>query len=286
MDEFWQSIEQYLTLDKALGFIRGTAILIVGLVLARIISRATVRLFGEHLETTQSLLLRRVLFYGVAGLFGVAALHEFGFNLSVVLGAAGVLSVAVGIASQTSASNLVSGLFLIGERAFSIGDVIQVGATTGEVLSIDLLSVKLRTFDNLYVRIPNETLIKSEVRTLTKFPIRRLDLHFGIAYKEDIDRVQDLLLELGEKNPLCLADPKPLFLVIGFGESSVDLQFSPWALRENFVELRNSLQREIKQAFDEVGIEIPYPHRMVITASESSTATPPEGAGKTEESTS
>ena len=179
----------------------------------------------------------------------------------MLLGAAGVLSVAIGFASQTSASNLVSGLFLIGERPFGVGDVIQVSGTSGEVLSIDLLSVKLRTFDNVFVRIPNETLIKTEVRTLTRFPIRRVDLQISIGYSEDVERVRDLLYELAERNPLCLDEPKPLFLVVGYGDSAVQLQFSPWTLRENLVEVKSAIQHEIKRAFEQHGIEIPFPQR-------------------------
>jgi len=268
MNDWIEQLQQLATLQKGLVFARAALVLIVGFCIARFASRAVERLIRDRVEIGHQVLIRRLVFYTIVSLFAVATLHELGFNLSVLLGAAGVLSVAIGFASQTSASNLVSGLFLIGEGAFSIGDVIQVGGTTGEVLSIDLLSVKLRTFDNLYVRIPNETLVKSEVRTLTKFPIRRLDLKIGIAYREDIDRVHQVLLRVGEQNPLCLDEPTPLFLVLGFGDSSVDLQFSPWALKENFVELRNTIQREIKEAFDEEEIEIPYPHRAVIAASD------------------
>jgi small-conductance mechanosensitive channel len=92
--------------------------------------------------------------------------------------------VAIGFASQTSASNLISRLFLMIERPFSIADVIRVGNTTGEFISIDLLSVKLRNVDSFFVRIPNETMIKNEVTRLTKFPVRPADLKVGIAYKD------------------------------------------------------------------------------------------------------
>ncbi|MFT6270035.1 MAG: small-conductance mechanosensitive channel [Alphaproteobacteria bacterium] len=126
-------------------------------------------------------------------------MKELGFDLSVVLGAAGIFSVAIGFASQTSASNLISGLFLMMERPFSVGDIIRVESTTGEVISIDLLSVKIRTFDNLFVRIPNESRIKTQVTTLTRFPIRRADLQIGIAYKEDIERVKEILNNVATK---------------------------------------------------------------------------------------
>ncbi|HKJ87434.1 MAG TPA: mechanosensitive ion channel family protein, partial [Gammaproteobacteria bacterium] len=159
-----------------------------------------------------------------------------------------------------SASNIISGLFLIGEQPFAVGDIIRVGEHTGEVLAVDLLSVKLRTFDNLYVRIPNETMIKSEVTNLTQFPIRRLDVKLQVAYKEDVDRVREVLEGVAARNPLCLEEPAPLFLFLGFGDSGLDLQFSVWGARERYLELRNSVHRDIKTALDGAGIEIPFPH--------------------------
>lgn len=239
---------------------KATIILIVGYLLAKIASTAVTRFNIANLSTHGQTQLKRAVFYVIFILMLVSALRELGFDLSVVLGAAGILSVAIGFASQTSASNLISGIFLMMERPFSIGDVIRVESTTGEVISIDLLSVKLRTFDNLFVRIPNESMIKTQVTTLTKFPIRRADLQVGIAYKEDIERVKEVLLNIADTSPLCLDEPTPLFIVLGFGTSSVDIQFSVWAKRENFLILKNTMYQEIKKAFDEQGIEIPFPH--------------------------
>ena len=138
------------------------------------------------------------------GLFIFTALKQLGFDLGILLGAAGILSVAIGFASQTSAANIISGLFVVGERSVSVGDVIQVSTFTGEVLSIDWLSIKLRTFDNLYVRIPNEAFIKSEVTNLSKFPVRRVDLQVSIALREDIGHARSVLLQVAEDNVLCL----------------------------------------------------------------------------------
>ena len=177
------------------------------------------------------------------------------------------MSVAIGFASQTSASNIISGLFLVSERPFSIGDLIRVGSTTGEVTSIDLLSVKLRTFDNLFVRIPNETLIKSEVTTLTRFPIRRIDLAIGVAYKENIEHVRKVMERVADANPICLDEPKPAFIFKGFGDSSLDMQFSVWVKREKFSELKNAIYEDIKEAFDAEGIEIPFPHQSLYAGS-------------------
>ncbi len=260
-----QAVIDVMTGDHAMMWLRAGMLLLLGFLLASLVSRLVVRAARQHLTVHHVQLLRRLIYYVLLALFVASALRELGFNLAVLIGAAGVLTVAIGFASQTSISNLVSGLFLIGEKPFAVGDIIQVSGTTGEVLSIDALSVKLRTFDNLFVRIPNETLIKSEVTTLSRFPIRRLDIKVGVAYKEDVVRVREVLLTVAERNPRCLDDPPPLFLFLGYGDSSLDLQFSVWAKREFFLELRNSMHMDIKKAFDEAGIEIPFPHRTIYT---------------------
>ncbi|MCW9013137.1 MAG: mechanosensitive ion channel family protein [Gammaproteobacteria bacterium] len=267
MNEFWADIVTFLSSEKIWNMTRAFILVIVGAAVAKLISLTLTKAAGEKLDSHGLMLLKRGSYYLIFVLFLFSALRELGFNLSVLLGAAGVLTVAVGFASQTSASNLISGLFLVAERPFTVGDVIRVGTTTGEVLSIDLLSVKLRTFDNLFVRIPNESLIKSEVTTVTRFPIRRLDIMVGVAYKEDLKNVRRVLAEVAEKNPLCLEEPKPLYIFQGFGDSSLDIQYSVWAKRENFLELKNSIHEEIKNAFDEQDIEIPFPHRTIYTGS-------------------
>ncbi len=260
-------LDSLLSSGKLTEISIGITIVLAGWLIARLLSGAFVRAMQHRLTPHQLLLGRRTIFYVLLILFTLTGLREMGFKLSVLLGAAGVLSVAIGFASQTSASNLISGLFLIGEGTFSIGDFIRVGQTEGEVLSIDLLSVKLRTPDNLFVRIPNEQLIKSEVITLTRFPIRRLNLPIGIAYKEDIGKVRAVLLRVAKENPLCLVEPEPSIIVQGFGASSVDLMFYVWTRRENFMKMRDSMQEAIKRAFDETGIEIPFPQVSVHAGS-------------------
>ncbi|WP_018946114.1 mechanosensitive ion channel family protein [Thioalkalivibrio sp. AKL17] len=252
---------ELITTEAVLAWVRAASYLGVGLLLARLVSRTLIRIAGRHLDAQQAMLVRRIGFYLVLVLAVVSALRELGFDLTVLLGAAGILTVAIGFASQTSASNLISGLFLIGERPFAVGDVIRVGDVTGEVLSIDMLSVKLRTFDNLMVRVPNESLVKSQLTNLTRFPIRRLDMQIGVAYREDINRVRETLMDVADREPLCLEEPRPLFIFLEFGDSALKLQFSVWAKRENFLELRNRMHPAVKEAFDRAGIDIPFPQR-------------------------
>lgn len=264
---FMPSLDAFLNGPQLVAIVQAIVKVAVGLLLARLASRGVARLFASPADKHRELLLRRVTFYGILGLFVASALMDLGFDLSILLGAAGILTVALGFASQTSASNVISGLFLLGEKPFAVGDIIRVGGTVGEVLSVDLLSVKLRTFDNLFVRLPNETMIKSEITNLSRFPIRRYDLQVGVAYKEDLDAVRSVLHAVAESNPLCLAEPKPLVLFQGYGESSLNVQFSVWAKTENYLDLRNSIPTEVKNAFDANDIEIPFPHRSLYPGS-------------------
>ena len=251
----------------AFDWVRAAVVLVLGLGASRIVAYRAGAYAREHLSPQTSMLLRRGVLYLGALITLTFALHQLNFSLAVVLGAAGVLTVALGFASQTSASNIISGLFLLGERPFSVGDVIQIGSTTGEVLSIDLLAIHLRTFDNIFVRIPNESVIKSEVRTLSRFPIRRYDMQLGVAYREDLERVREVLMDVADRLPICLEEPAPLIIFQGFGDSSVNLQFSVWAARENYLELRNTIAADVKQRFDAEGIEIPFPHRSLYAGS-------------------
>lgn len=268
MEDLLPTLQEAVTNPAVLyRLLKAVVLFVIAFPVAWLASRALVRLFIHEHIVHWTPIVRRFSFYAVLGLFVTMALSELGVNLGVLLGAAGILTVALGFASQTSASNVISGLFLLGERPFSPGDIIRIGETTGEVLSIDLLSAKLRTFDNLYVRVPNETLVKSQIINLSRFPIRRVDLQIGVAYKEDIERVREVLLGVAERNPLCLQEPTPLLIFQGFAESALSLQFSVWARRENFLDLKYSIQAEIKEAFDEHAIEIPFPHRTLYAGS-------------------
>ncbi|MBT8446054.1 MAG: mechanosensitive ion channel family protein [Gammaproteobacteria bacterium] len=266
-NETLSSLYQFLTNPLATSGLRAAVLLVAGFVLARLLSRVVAHALEERLDAHQHILARRIIFYTVLGLFVTMTLRELGFSLHVLMGAAGLFTVAIGFASQTSVSNLISGMFLLAERPFRVGDVIRIGETSGEVIGIDMLSIKLRTFDNLFVRIPNEQVIKTQLTTMTRFPIRRYDLQVGVAYKEDLANVRKVLLEVADANPLCLHEPQPLLIFQGFADSALSIQFSVWALRENFLELRNTMAEDIKAAFDAAGIEIPFPHRTLYSGS-------------------
>ncbi len=283
MSEVLNYINVFLANVNVHHYFRALLLIAAGFFFAKIISRYVFKLTTNLLAVQAHILLRRAVYYGILLVFFMSALLEMGFNLSVLLGAAGVFSVAIGFASQTSASNLISGLFLMAEKPFTVGDVIKVDNMTGEVLSIDMLSVKIRTYDNLYVRLPNESLIKSKCTTITRFPIRRQDMMIGVAYKEDLQKVKRVLFEVAARNPICLEEPKPIYVFKGYGESSLEIQFSVWAAKENFLEMKNSMYEQVKEAFDRENIEIPFPHRTLYTGAETAPFPVDVSAGKASE---
>jgi small-conductance mechanosensitive channel len=250
--------------------LRVAVFVIGGLLLLYAVSFAVARVLRDVQSTHFALLMRKLIFYLGSVIIIISVLLELGFDLTGLLATAGIATLAIGFAAQTSLSNLISGLFLIGEKPFRIGDLVRVSEVLGVVESIDLLSIKIRTLDNLFVRIPNESMIKNPVTNITRYPIRRMDLDIGVAYKEDVGRIMEILKELAAANPFVLDDPQPLILFNDFGESALKFRFGLWFEKSNFLKLRNSIMREIKERFDREGIEIPFPHITLYSGSATS----------------
>lgn len=262
-----QNLSQFFSGERIAALIRFGFLVIFGLPSVYVLSKWVRGYIAKRYSAQRGMVAGKLVYYIGFFIIAFSIFNELGFQLTPLLGAAGVVGLAVGFASQTSVSNIISGLFLIAEQPFVVNDVVKVGDTTGQVLSIDMLSVKLRTFDNRFVRIPNETIVKSEVINVTYFPIRRLDLNIGVAYKENIGRVRELLLEVARQNPLCLHEPEPVVVFSGFGNSAIDLTFTVWVAKSDWLKLKNTIQEEIKMKFDQHGIEIPFPHLSLYTGS-------------------
>jgi small-conductance mechanosensitive channel len=204
-------------------------------------------------------LIRKLIRYTGFTIVVITVFKQLGIDLSALLGAAGIAGIAVGFAAQTSVSNVISGLFLISEKPFQLEDVIQVGDITGIVQSIDLLSIKLQTFDNRFVRIPNETIIKTNVVNITRFPIRRLDVTLMVDYAADLDFVTTVLEDIARKNIWVLDNPEPLIVMDKFENSGVEILFGLWFEKSNFLKLKNSIMIDVRKRFALEGITIPFP---------------------------
>lgn len=266
MSELTEILSNPADYVKFMPIFKALLIMACGTLLARILHR---RIPVRLLNPQNQLVVRRTVKYIIIGVSSVWALREVGVNMGILLGTAGILTVAIGFAAQTSASNLISGAFLMAEQPFVIGDIIEVEGTKGKVISIDLLSVRLCTFDNLMVRIPNAKMLESNVTNFTHFPIRRYDMKIAVAYKENLEDIISVLKEAAERSTICLEEPEPMVLILGYGESSINLQFSVWSTCENFLQMRNIIHIEVKRSFDEKGIEIPFPHRTLTPSSAS-----------------
>ena len=263
-----QDVQALFTPEGLKNLLRAVLVVITGIPLTLILSNWTRKLVEHRYSAQQGMVAGKVILYLGFLIILVTVLMELGFSLAPLLGAAGIMGIALGFAAQTSVSNVISGFFLMAERPFVVGDLVEVGTTTGRILSIDMLSVKLRTFDNRFVRIPNENLVKTEFINLTRFPIRRADITVGVAYKEDVGQVRELLMQVARDHPMVLMEPEPQFHFMDYGASSLDFLFGVWTQTDRFFQVRNEIREEIKRRFDAQGIEIPFPHRTLYTGAE------------------
>lgn len=238
-------------------------IIIIGFLLILILNNS-IRLWMKKKVTPQTqLILYKIINYGGFIIIVLAIMSELGIRLSVLFGAAGIAAIAISFAAQNSLSNIIGGIFLLWEKPFKIGDLIKIEDKMGIIYSMDLLSVNLRTFDNLLIRIPNEIIMKATLINVSRFPIRRLDLKIDVAYKDDVDHVFEVLKDIAKRNPYCLDEPEPVIIFQGFMDSSQQILFGLWFDKADYLVLRNSILKEIKKRFDAEGIEIPFPHRTV-----------------------
>lgn len=225
------------------------------------------RIFTTDKNEHQKVMFEKMIKYFLYIITSIIALRLFNINLKVILGAAGIFSVAVGFASQTSASNLISGMFLLMERPFKTGDTIVVGDIKGIVLTMDLLSTRLRTFDNMLVRIPNESLMKSSLVNMTHFPIRRVDIKIPLDFQVDLEVVERTLNDIALEIPECLDEPKSFFVVDGIVDHSLIVQFSFWCRLENISSVKKKVYSRMLSRLTKLNVKISVPKSLVIAES-------------------
>ena len=176
-------------------------------------------------------------------------------SLTALVASAGV---AVGLALQGSLSNFAGGVLILLMKPFVIGDYIVQGNTEGTVKEIGLVYTELITADNRLIVIPNGTLIDNSIVNVTATGKRRLELSVGIGYKSDLKKAKEVLIRLGENDPARdLENPVNVF-VSDLAESSVNLGLHVWVSSSEYWNAKWRLTENIKMAFDEEGIEIPF----------------------------
>ncbi len=199
----------------------------------------------------------------------VLALDHMGVNVMPFVAGAGVLGVAIGFAAKDTLSNLIAGILLIIDRPFEIGDRIEVwsapagSASWGDVIDIGLRATKIKTTDNLIIVIPNNEIMKRDIVNYTLISSKiRVRINIGVAYDTPIEKAKAVILKVASNIEWISNTPPPKVVVRNFGESSVDLQLRVWIQdarqRMNTI---SAVTDQVKNAFDQEGIEIPFPKR-------------------------
>ncbi len=210
--------------------------------------------------------------YVIVGLSVLIALSMAGVDFQNIAIVAGALSVGIGFGLQNIVNNFVSGLILLFERPVKPGDWVQVGGTEGYVRKVNIRSTLIETFDRSDVLVPNSELISQQlVNWMHRDRLGRVIIPVGVAYGTDVKKVHDILVEIGKKHPQTLNSdwrvPPPKAIFMAFGESSLDFELRCF-IREvdQRLNVRSDLLFSINAAFEEAGIEIPFPQRVVHMA--------------------
>jgi len=203
--------------------------------------------------------LESLIFYSILFLAGVAALYPFGINLSALLVAGGFAGIVVGLAAQSTLSNLVSGFMLIIEQPLRVGDPVSVAGVSGIVVNISVFSTKIRTWEGPVVRIPNNQVFNSIITNYVRMKARRVEFTVGVHYDTDIDHATRVLKDFMAEHPLCLINPAPEAFVESYGDSAINIRVRCWAPPQAWFATKVDLQTRVKKVLDEAGIKIPYP---------------------------
>jgi small conductance mechanosensitive channel len=186
-------------------------------------------------------------------------LGVLGVQMTTIVAVVGAAGAAIALALKDSLANIAGGIMIIITQPFKKDDLIDVGNVSGKVENIDLFLTTLKTFDNKTITIPNGIINTSVLINHSMEENRRVDCTFGIGYGNDIAKAKEILKEVCDSNPLIFTDPKPLIGVANHGDSAVILDVKVWCQTDNYWDVKYYLEENVKLAFDEHNIEIPYP---------------------------
>jgi len=250
---------------KIIEMIEFAVILFIAVIIARIARTITRRRLKEKVSPTTLSSIEKIVYYGIIIIGFFIALPK-GVSLSGLLVAGGIAGIVIGFASQTVVSNFISGLFLMVERPVEIGDSIAVGDISGVVKDIRVLSTTIRTWDGIYVRIPNEKVFNSSIYNYVAHGARRFEYRIGISYSDDANKAIELIKGILAQHPLVLKYPEPDVFVEELGESSVNIVVKIWAPSSHWYSVKTEMLWKIKVLLEENGIKIPFPQRVIWMA--------------------
>ncbi len=190
----------------------------------------------------------------------LAAASAAGFNTgSVVLGLSAVIGLILGFGLQDTINNLAAGVWIAVTRPFDKGDLVEVGGYLGTIKDVGILSTIIIRPNNEVVLLPNKSVWGSPIVNYTRNPTRRITLDVGVAYGTDLDKAVKIALEAVKNIDGVLEDPAPQVVITELADSSVNLQVRVWVKKEDYGRVKPEIIKAIYNAFNEAGIEIPYP---------------------------
>ncbi len=233
------------------------------IVIAKIIAVNLRRYLQEKIEKTKLDIFIKIIYYSIITVAVVVTLPIVGINLSGLLVAGGITGIIIGFASQKIVGNLISGIFLMLERPVKIGQQINVDGVSGYVEDIKMLSTTIRTYDGIFVRIPNEKVFTTSITNYVAHVARRFEYTIGIRYSDDAEKAIEVIKSVIEEHPFALKNPAPQVFVDNLGDSSVNILVKIWAPVTEWYGVKTELLWKIKKTLEEKGIEIPFPQRVI-----------------------
>lgn len=237
----------------------------------KIISLNVRRAFSDKISKNELEILLKTVKFIIGFLVFLFILPLLSIDLTGLIVAGGFAGLIIGFASQSVVSNLVSGIFLIIEQPIKIGDEILIENIEGIVEDIRFLSTIMRTYEGVYVRLPNERVFTAIITNYVIDVARRFEYHVGISYRADPGRAMEIIHAVLEEDPYILKYPAPQVYVDNLGDSSVNLFIRAWTPSKEYYSTKRELLGKIRKCLDEAGIEIPFPQRVVWFGHPSST---------------
>lgn len=188
----------------------------------------------------------------------LSALSTLGISTSGLLAALSAAAVAVALALKDSLSSIAGGIILLLTRRFQTGDYVCINGESGNVVQIDMMHTVLKTLDNRHVVIPNSIVVNSQVVDYSSEETRRLDLTFSVSYDNDTEAVKRVITDTVLADSAVFKDPAPFVGITEYAASSVDFTAQVWCKTSDYLSLSFRLREEMRAAFDENGISIPY----------------------------
>lgn len=256
----WLVHNQALLIGYAVNIVAAFAILMVGMIIARIVSNGINRLLvARHIDATVADFLSALVRYGIIAFTLIAALGRVGVQTASVIAVLGAAGLAVGLALQGSLSNLAAGVLLVTFRPFRTGEFVDLGGVMGTVLHVQIFSTTLRTGDGKIVVVPNGKIIAGNIINFSREPVRRNEFIIGVAYDADVDQVISLLREVVDADPRVLQDKGVQIGLNELAASSLNFVVRCWSNSSDLQDVYWDLMKNFKRTLDAHGIGIPYP---------------------------